>query len=64
MELEWEGHTIGLRDTFIAAIALTRKSSIATRNIEHFKKVSRLSCNDRIMLDLTQVWFACISNLN
>jgi tRNA(fMet)-specific endonuclease VapC len=42
-ELELEGHPIGLRDTFIAAIALTRKSSIATRNIEHFKKVKGLT---------------------
>ena len=42
-ELELKGHPIGLRDTFIAAIALTRKSSIATRNIEHFKKVKGLT---------------------
>jgi tRNA(fMet)-specific endonuclease VapC len=42
-ELELEGQPIGLRDTFIAAIALTRKCSVATRNIEHFKKVKGLT---------------------
>jgi predicted nucleic acid-binding protein len=42
-ELELDGHPIGLRDTFIAAIALTRKCSVATRNIEHFKKVKGLT---------------------
>jgi tRNA(fMet)-specific endonuclease VapC len=42
-QLEMEGHPIGLRDTFIAAIALTRKCSVATRNIEHFKKVKGLT---------------------
>ena len=42
-ELELEGQPIGLRDTFIAAIALTRKCSVATRNTEHFKKVKGLT---------------------
>ena len=42
-ELELKGHPIGLRDTFIAAIALTRRCSVATRNTEHFKKVKGLS---------------------
>ena len=42
-ELELEGQPIGLRDTFIAAIALTRKCSVATRNVEHFKKVKGLT---------------------
>ena len=42
-ELELEGNPIGLRDTFIAAIALTRKCSVATRNTDHFKKVKGLT---------------------
>lgn len=42
-QLELEGQPIGLRDTFIAAIALTRKFRIATRNAEHFKKVKGLT---------------------
>ena len=42
-ELELKGQPIGLRDTFIAAIALTRRCSVATRNTEHFKKVKGLS---------------------
>jgi tRNA(fMet)-specific endonuclease VapC len=42
-ELELDGHPIGLRDTFIAAIALTRKCSVTTRNTEHFKKVKDLT---------------------
>lgn len=41
-ELEKEGQTIGLRDTFIAAIALTRGFNVATRNTEHFKKIKSL----------------------
>jgi len=41
-EFELEGHPIGLRDTFIAAIALTRKCSVTTRNIEHFQRVKGL----------------------
>jgi predicted nucleic acid-binding protein len=42
-ELELDGHPIGLRDTFIAATALTRKYSVTTRNTEHFKKVKDLT---------------------
>ncbi len=41
-ELEKRGQPIGLRDTFIAAIALTKECSVATRNVEHFKKISNL----------------------
>jgi tRNA(fMet)-specific endonuclease VapC len=41
--LEQQGHPIGLRDTFIAAIALTRDYSIATRNQQHFKRIPGLS---------------------
>ncbi len=41
-ELERRGQIIGLRDTLIAAIALTRECSIATRNQEHFNKISDL----------------------
>jgi tRNA(fMet)-specific endonuclease VapC len=40
---ELKGQPIGLRDTFIAAIALTRKMPLATRNLEHFRKVKDLS---------------------
>jgi predicted nucleic acid-binding protein len=42
-ELELEGHPIGLRDTFIAAIALTRRCSVSTQNTAHFKKVKGLT---------------------
>ena len=42
-ELELKGTPIGLRDTFIAAIALTRRCSIATKNTGHFKKVKDLT---------------------
>ena len=42
-ELESEGQPIGLRDTFIAAIALTRKCSVATRNTGHFNKIKGLT---------------------
>jgi predicted nucleic acid-binding protein len=42
-ELELEGHPIGLRDTFIAAIALTRRCSVATQNTGHFEKVKGLT---------------------
>lgn len=41
-ELERNGHPIGLRDTFIAAIALTRDCSVATRNQQHFNKIPEL----------------------
>ena len=42
-ELELKGNPIGLRDTFIAAIALTRRCSVATKNTSHFKKVKDLT---------------------
>ena len=41
-ELEKTGCPIGLRDTFIAAIALTRECNVATRNAEHFSKIPYL----------------------
>jgi tRNA(fMet)-specific endonuclease VapC len=41
-QLERQGQPIGLRDTFIAAIALTRECSLATRNQAHFSKISDL----------------------
>ncbi len=42
-ELEARGQIIGLRDTFIAAIALTKGFSVATRNSVHFKKIKGLT---------------------
>lgn len=42
-QLESEGYPVGVKDTLIAAIALTRKSAVATRNIEHFKKIKDLN---------------------
>ncbi|NLE05793.1 MAG: type II toxin-antitoxin system VapC family toxin [Crenarchaeota archaeon] len=41
-QLEHEGKSIGLKDTFIAAITLTLNASIATRNKAHFNKISDL----------------------
>jgi tRNA(fMet)-specific endonuclease VapC len=41
-ELETKGQPIGLRDTLISAIALTREFSVATNNTEHFKKIADL----------------------
>lgn len=41
-QLEKKGQSIGLRDTIIGAIAVTREFSIATRNIEHFEKIENL----------------------
>ena len=41
--LEQQGQPIGLRDTFIAAIALTRECSVATRNQQHFNRITGLS---------------------
>ncbi len=41
-QLERQGQPIGLRDTLIAAIALTREYSVATRNQAHFSKISDL----------------------
>jgi tRNA(fMet)-specific endonuclease VapC len=42
-ELESEGQPIGLRDTFIAAIDLTRKCSVVTRNTGNFNKIKGLT---------------------
>jgi len=42
-ELEQEGQPIGLRDAMIGSIALTKGYSLATRNTEHFKKITGLS---------------------
>jgi tRNA(fMet)-specific endonuclease VapC len=41
-QLECQGQPIGLRDTFIAAIAITRGCSVATRNQAHFSRISGL----------------------
>jgi tRNA(fMet)-specific endonuclease VapC len=41
-KLEMKGQPIGLRDTFIGAIALTREFNVATRNLEHFSKIEGL----------------------
>ncbi len=41
-QLELQGQPIGLRDTLIAAIALTREYSVATRNQAHFSRISDL----------------------
>jgi tRNA(fMet)-specific endonuclease VapC len=41
-QLELEGQPIGLRDTFIAAIAITREYSVATRNQAHFSRITNL----------------------
>lgn len=41
-ELEKTGQTIGLRDSFVAAIALTRGFAVVTRNIQHFRKIANL----------------------
>ena len=41
-QLERQGQSIGLRDTLIAAIALTRECSVATRNQAHFSRISDL----------------------
>ena len=41
-QLERQGQPIGLRDTLIAAIALTREYSVATRNQAHFSRISDL----------------------
>lgn len=41
-QLECQGQLIGLRDTLIAAIALTREFSVATRNQTHFSLISGL----------------------
>jgi tRNA(fMet)-specific endonuclease VapC len=41
-KLERQGQPIGLRDTLIAAIAITRGCSVATRNRQHFNRISGL----------------------
>jgi tRNA(fMet)-specific endonuclease VapC len=41
-QLERQGTPVGLRDTLIAAIALTRGCSVATRNQAHFSRISDL----------------------
>ena len=41
-QLERQGQPIGLRDTLIAAIALTKECSVATRNQAHFSKIPDL----------------------
>lgn len=41
-ELEAKDQPIGLRDTLIGAIALTKEFSVTTRNTEHFKKIAGL----------------------
>ena len=45
-DLEKQGQPIGLRDTFIGAIALTRDYKVATRNLDHFKKIDNLQIID------------------
>jgi predicted nucleic acid-binding protein len=41
-DLEKQGHTIGLRDTLIGAIALTKNFSVTTNNVDHFQKIEGL----------------------
>jgi predicted nucleic acid-binding protein len=41
-ELEAKGHPIGLRDTLIGAIAVTKGFSLITGNAEHFRKIAGL----------------------
>jgi predicted nucleic acid-binding protein len=41
-QLERQGEPIGLRDTLIAAIALTSECSVATHNQAHFSRISNL----------------------
>lgn len=41
-KLERQGQPIGLRDTLIAAIAITRGCNVATRNRTHFSRISDL----------------------
>ena len=38
-QLERQGQPIGLRDTLVAAIAITRGCSVATRNHQHFNRI-------------------------
>lgn len=41
-ELERQGTPIGLRDTLIGAIAQTRDFSVATKNLNHLRKIDGL----------------------
>ena len=41
-----KGKDIGLKDLFIAAIALTYDASILTRNVKHFKNVEALKVEE------------------
>ncbi|MBS7637718.1 type II toxin-antitoxin system VapC family toxin [Candidatus Bathyarchaeota archaeon] len=42
-ELEARGEPIGMRDSMIGAIALTRRYRLATKNIEHFQRIEGLT---------------------
>lgn len=42
-ELEAEGQPIGLRDSLIAAITLTKGFRIATKNVKHLQKITKLT---------------------
>lgn len=42
-DLQIKGQPIGLRDTMVGAIALTRGYTLATRNIEHLQKIQGIS---------------------
>jgi predicted nucleic acid-binding protein len=41
-QLERKGQPIGLRDSLVGAITLTRGCNIVTRNVEHFQKIEGL----------------------
>ncbi len=41
-KLENRGQLIGLRDTLIAAIAITKECGLATKNTSHFGKIENL----------------------
>jgi len=42
-ELEAKGQPIGLKDALMGAIALTRGYALATRNVEHLKRITGLN---------------------
>lgn len=42
-ELETKGQPIGLRDSLIAAITLTKGFTIATKNVKHLQKITSLT---------------------
>jgi len=42
-DLEAKGQLIGLRDALIGAITLTKGYALATRNVEHLKKIQSLT---------------------